>query len=150
MITGSPTAIHISINVREYRRSNTKLTIQRIGQHRVHKTKKNKNTTQHTPPTTIRKQTNKTRTLPQTTEGKDKPNIALKTKPQRTPQHTRHIIGQHKKTKANEQNGPHQTTVSELMCWSSILWDTRHVVLLIYTVKTGNSLGYDRGKKSAT
>ena len=35
------------INVREYRRGNQKLTIQRNWQHGVHKTKKNKIKTQH-------------------------------------------------------------------------------------------------------
>jgi hypothetical protein len=33
---------HLAINVREYRRGNQESTIQRIWQHRVHRTKKNK------------------------------------------------------------------------------------------------------------
>ena len=37
----------VQVNVREHRRGNTKWTIQRNLQHRVHKMKKNKNTTQH-------------------------------------------------------------------------------------------------------
>ena len=45
------------INVKEYRNGNTKLTIQRNWQHRVHKSKKNKNTTQYVLDTTMRKQT---------------------------------------------------------------------------------------------
>jgi len=50
------------------------MTIQRNWQHRVHKRKKNKNTTQYVLDTTIRKQTQrKTSTLLQTSGGKDEP-----------------------------------------------------------------------------
>jgi hypothetical protein len=47
--------------------------------HRVHKTKKNKNTTQYVLDTNASKHKyyNKTWTLPQTTEGKDEPNIVF-------------------------------------------------------------------------
>ena len=70
------------MNVREYRRSNQKRTIQRNWQHRVHKTKKNKAKTQHNmcwTPLYANKtnNVNKTYTLLQITGVKDEPNIVF-------------------------------------------------------------------------
>ena len=66
------------INDREYRRGNKERTIERNWQHRTHKTKKNKNKNtnmcripQHA------NNINKTCGLPQTTGGRDEPNIVF-------------------------------------------------------------------------
>jgi hypothetical protein len=81
----------MKINVREYRRGNQQLTIQRNWQHRVHKTKKNKTVTQyntmcgghhlmcvgHHYTQTETNNVNNTLALLQTTIGKDEPNIVL-------------------------------------------------------------------------
>jgi len=71
--------------VREYRRGNQKRTIRWHWQHRVHKTKKNKQKNiiicvGHHYAQTNTNNANKTFALLQTTGGKDEPNIVLKRK----------------------------------------------------------------------
>ena len=72
--------------------------------------------------------------FPQTTGGKEKPNIVVIRKVPQTSQHRTQNVKTHnrttQKTKKMSNTDP-----------------TKKTVLLIYTVKSGKSLGSDRGKK---
>ena len=83
--------IGFGINDRGYRRDNQNMDNRRNWQHRAHKTKKSKTSTQHNMCWTQRHTNkpnngNKTLALIQTTGGKDKRNIASTWKSQQTPQ----------------------------------------------------------------
>ena len=74
--------------VKEYRRGNQKLTIQRNGQHRVHRKTKQKHNTiclGHHYVQTNTSNVNKTCSLLQTTGGKNEPNIVFMQKSYQTP-----------------------------------------------------------------
>ena len=100
----------------------TKRTAQRILQHMVHKTTKNKYAicSGHHYAQINTNNVNKTCTRLQTTGGKHEPNIAPMRKPQRTSQHgTQNAKTHHRttqKTKKMNNTDPSKKTWSELRC----------------------------------